>query len=314
MLAYSGKGRFVVQALDLSQLVEDAAPLLQVSISKGAVLKYRLGRGLPAVNADVTQIRQILMNLVINASDAFEGRSGMIEIATGVMRADADYLAATHLSPALPAGDYVFLEISDNGSGMSAETQKRIFDPFFTTKFTGRGLGLAAVLGIVRGHKGALKVYSELGKGSTFKLLLPAAGSPAEALPSETHVADTWRGSGAVLVVDDEETVRSVASRMLKAQGFEPIVVSSGREAIERFRESGDTIAAVMLDLTMPQMDGAETFTELRRIKPEVKVLLMSGFNEQDAINRFAGKGLAGFLQKPFKPDALREKLRGMLG
>ncbi len=314
MLAYSGKGRFVVQSLDLSQLVEDAAPLLQVSVGKNAALKFRLASNLPAVSADVTQLRQILMNLVINASDAFDGRSGVIEITTGVMRADAAYFAGTNLAPVLPEGDYVFLEVSDNGCGMDAETQKRIFDPFFTTKFTGRGLGLAAVLGIVRGHKGALKVYSEVGRGSTFKLLLPSAGTPAEALPADTRALETWRGSGVVLVVDDEETVRGVASRMLRVSGFEPVVVSNGSDAIEVFTARCSEIVAVMLDLTMPQMDGAETFTELRRIKPELKVLLMSGFNEQDVINRFAGKGLAGFLQKPFKPDALREKLRAMLG
>jgi len=314
MLAYSGKGRFVVQPLNLSQLVEDAAPLLLVSVSKNAVIKYRLEKTLPAVNADVTQLRQILMNLVINASDAFDERSGVIEIATGVMRADAAYLAGTQFAPTLPEGDYVFLEVSDNGCGMDAETLKRIFDPFFTTKFTGRGLGLAAVLGIVRGHHGALKVYSELGRGSTFKLLLPAAKDAAKALPAEARGEATWRGAGIVLVVDDEDTVRTVASRMLQAFGFEPVVATNGADAVKIFSERRSKIAAVLLDLTMPQMDGAETFTELRRIDPAVKVLLMSGFNEQDAINRFAGKGLAGFLQKPFKPDALREKLRGMLG
>jgi PAS domain S-box-containing protein len=313
MLAYSGKGRFVVQALDLSQFVEEASPLLQVSVSKGAVLKHRLAPDLPAVHADATQLRQILMNLVINASDAFEGRSGVIEISTGAMHADADYLASTHLSPSLPEGAYVYLEVSDNGCGMDADTQKRIFDPFFTTKFTGRGLGLAAVLGIVRGHKGALRVYSEPGRGTSFKLLLPAAEGPAEALPAEIATAEVWRGSGLVLIVDDEETVRSVTSRMAKAFGFEAVTARSGQEALGIYSTRKAEIAAVLLDLTMPHMDGAETFSELRRIDPAVKVLLMSGFNEQEAVNRFAGKGLAGFVQKPFKPDALREKLRAML-
>ncbi len=313
MLAYSGQGRFVVQAIDLSQLVEEASPLLQVSVSKGAVLKYRLAPDLLAVNADATQLRQILMNLVINASDAFEGRSGVIEVSTGMMQADAEYLASTHLAPTLPEGSYVFLEVSDNGCGMDAETQKRIFDPFFTTKFTGRGLGLAAVLGIVRGHLGALKVYSEPGRGTTFKLLLPAVEGPAEALPREVAFTETWRGTGVVLIVDDEETVRNVASRMVKSFGFEAITARSGQEALGIYATRGAEITAVLLDLTMPHLDGAATFTELRRLAPAVKVLLMSGFNEQEAVNRFAGKGLAGFVQKPFKPEALREKLQGVL-
>ena len=312
MLAYSGKGRFVVQPLDLSHLIEDAASLLQVSVSKSAMLKYRLAKDLPAVQADATQLRQILMNLVINASDAMGERLGSIEISTGVIFADRAYLSATHLAPTIPEGDYVFLEVSDNGCGMDAETQARIFDPFFTTKFTGRGLGLAAVLGIVRGHRGALKVYSEPGVGTTFKLLLPVAKEAAQKVPRELQVPSTWRGRGVLLIVDDEETVRTVASRMVTAIGFTPIATSSGQEAIGFVRARGREVAAVMLDLTMPEMDGAEVFTELRRIQPEIRVLLMSGFNEQEAVNRFAGKGLSGFLQKPFRPDVLREKLRAI--
>lgn len=312
MLAYSGKGRFVVQPLDLSHLIEDAASLLQVSVSKNSLLKYRLEKNLPAVQADATQLRQILMNLVINASDALDERPGTIEISTGVIFADRAYLSAMHLAPMIPEGNYVFLEVSDNGCGMDAETQARIFDPFFTTKFTGRGLGLAAVLGIVRGHRGAMKVYSEPGVGTTFKLLLPVAREAAQQVPREVRTESTWRGHGVLLIVDDEETVRTVASRMVAAVGFTPIATSSGLEAVGFVRRRGSEVAAVMLDLTMPEMDGAEVFTELRRIQPEIRVLLMSGFNEQEAVNRFAGKGLSGFLQKPFRPDVLREKLRAI--
>jgi PAS domain S-box-containing protein len=313
MLAYSGKGRFVVQRLDLSALVEDTTHLVQLSIGKNAALKFNLAADLPAISADTTQMRQIIMNLVINASDALGDAGGVINLTTGLMHADHAYLTETYLSPSLPDGEYVFLEVSDNGCGMSAETMKKIFDPFFTTKFTGRGLGLAAVLGIVRGHHGALKVYSEPGKGTTFKLLLPRAEGSPEDLSKTKSNGTSWRGSGTVLVVDDEEPVRIVAGRILQAIGFDVLPAAHGREAVEKFREDPAKIAAVLLDLTMPQMDGSATFTELRRIRPEVKVLLMSGFNEQDAIHRFAGKGLAGFLQKPFKPGELHEKLRGML-
>ena len=313
MLAYSGKGHFVVQRVDLSALVEDTVPLLHVSIQKGTDLKFNLSRDLPAVSGDVTQLRQILMNLVINGADAIGEQGGVIEVTTGVMHADRAYLGATYLAPALPEGDFVFLEIRDTGCGMDAETRDRIFDPFFTTKFTGRGLGLAAVLGIVRGHSGALKIESEPGRGTTFRLLLPKSAGPSASVPVPDPPAPDWRGSGTVLVVDDEATVRNVTARMLRTIGFDVIEVPNGREAVAALEADRDGFAAVLLDLTMPGLDGGQTFAELHRINPNLRVLLMSGFNEQDAVDRFAGRGLGGFLQKPFKPNALRAKLRTML-
>ena len=313
MLAYSGKGRFIVQQIDLSAVVRETTDLLQVSISKNAAIKYALAADLPAISADATQIRQIIMNLVINASEAIGEKSGVISIATGVMQADRAYLTEAHLSPNIPEGEYVFLEVSDNGVGMSSETRARIFDPFFTTKFTGRGLGLAAVLGIVRGHSGALKVYSEVDRGTTFKLLLPRAEGPADSAPEKpAGTSAPWRGSGTMLVVDDEETVRATARRMLERMGFAVLVAANGYEALEIFHREGVKIVGVLLDLTMPQLDGNATFTELRRLDPEIRVLLMSGFNEQDAIHRFAGKGLAGFIQKPFKIETLFTKLQAI--
>jgi PAS domain S-box-containing protein len=312
MLAYSGKGRFIVQQLDLSAVVRETADLLQVSASKNAVIKYALAADLPAISADATQIRQIIMNLVINASEAVGEKSGVIGIATGMIHADRTYLTEAYMSPNIPEGDYVYLEVSDNGSGMDAATRAKIFEPFFTTKFTGRGLGLAAVLGIIRGHRGALKVYSEPGKGTSFKLLLPSAKGPADAAPEKPPAVSTWRGTGTLLIVDDEETVRVTTSRMVERIGFDVLLARDGLEALEIFHREGPRIAGVLLDLTMPVLDGNATFTELRRIDPEVRVLLMSGFNEQDAIHRFAGKGLAGFIQKPFKAETLYEKLQAI--
>jgi PAS domain S-box-containing protein len=312
MLAYSGKGRFVVQRLNLSRVVEDTAELIHTSVRKNAVLKFALAPDLPPISGDITQISQIVMNLVINASDAIGDQSGVICIRTGLIHADRAYLAGTYLSPNLPEGNYVFLEVSDNGSGMSSETRARIFDPFFTTKFTGRGLGLAAVLGIVRGHKGALNVDSEPGKGSIFQLLLPPAEGSAQHLTRPATSPNEWRSSGTVLVVDDEEAVRKVSARMLESWGFEAALAANGREALARFQAAPDGFAAILLDLTMPEMDGFQTFTELRRIRSDVRVLLMSGFNEQDALTRFAGKGVPGFLQKPFRREALQARLRAM--
>ncbi len=314
MLAYSGRGRFVVQKIDLGELVEQTAQMLQISISKKAVLRFRLEKGMPPVEVDATQIRQVIMNLVINASEAIGDKSGVISLSTGLTRVDRAYFAGTLMDPDLPEGEYVFLEVSDSGSGMSAETQAKIFDPFFTTKFTGRGLGLAAVLGIVRGHKGAMKVYSEVGRGTTFKLLFPAASGVGEISVSRPPAAEAWRSEGTVLVVDDEETMRSTVARMLRHFGIEPVLVSDGREAVEVFRADPKRFALVLLDLTMPHMDGEQTFTELRRILPAVRVVLMSGFNAQEAMVRFTGKGLASFLQKPFRFEALRSVLQSVMG
>ena len=313
MLAYSGRGRFIVQKLDLGELVEQTAQMLQISISKKCVLRFRLEKGIPPIEVDATQIRQVIMNLVINASEAIGDKSGVISLSTGVTWIDRNYFQGTLMDPDLPDGDYVFLEVSDSGCGMSPETKAKIFDPFFTTKFTGRGLGLAAVLGIVRGHKGALKVYTEPGRGTTFKLLFPATvGSTDTAVPGASPET-AWHFAGTVLVVDDEETIRSTASRMMRMIGLNPIFACDGREAVELFRAEPERFDLVLLDLTMPHMDGAQAFTELRRIRPDVSVVLMSGFNAHEALIPFNGKGLAGFLQKPFTFSSLKTVLKSTL-
>ena len=313
MLAYSGKGRFIVTALDLTALVRDMTHLLGVSIGKSVTLRYDLASEPLMVAGDATQLRQVAMNLVINASDAIGERNGVITVATGQLTADRAYLAATFIDQGLEPGPCAFLEISDTGSGMDAETQARIFDPFFTTKFTGRGLGLAAVLGIVRGHRGALKVYSEPGRGSTFKMLLPLAsgadGDPAVTAPS----TPTWRGEGTVLVVDDEPLVRDVTGAMLRRFGFEVVTATDGEEGVRLFRSSPDRFRLVLLDLTMPRMSGVEVFRHIRAIRGATPIVLMSGYSEDDAAGRFAGKGLAGFLEKPFSPADLRETVRRAL-
>ncbi len=314
MLAYAGKGRFVIEQLDLNRLVSDMTHLLQVSISKTVVLKFALAAGLPPVRADASQLRQVVMNLVINASEAFAERSGVIGLATGVVRVDREYVRNSLLDPDLHDGDYVFLEVSDNGPGMTEEVKAKIFDPFFTTKFTGRGLGLAAVQGIVRGHRGALKVYSEPGRGTTFKVLLPCAEGVVEAaarLPEGS--LEGWRGEGTVLIADDEETVRAIAARMLETLGFRVVLAADGQEAVDLFRADPSAFRLVLLDLTMPRLGGEDVFRELRQVRPDVRVLLMSGYTEQEVTTRFAGKGLAGFVQKPFQLPTLLAKVRQAL-
>ncbi len=314
MLAYSGKGRFIIKPIIISSLVEEMSNLLQVTIAKNIVLRLNLPLHIPAVEADVTQMQQVIMNLVINASEAIGKHSGSISVSTGLVSVDKDYLSSTFLDEELKEGLYVYLEVSDTGCGMSEETKNKIFEPFFTTKFTGRGLGMAAILGIVRGHKGAIKTYSELNKGSTFKILLPASKATPEHLALAEDVMKDWQLNGAVLIIDDEETIREVAVSMLADLNIKSMTAADGIEGVEVFTQHHKTIKVVILDMTMPRMGGEDTFTELCRIDPDVKVILSSGYNEQDATNRFAGKGLAGFLQKPYTPMELTNKLAHIFG
>jgi PAS domain S-box-containing protein len=314
LLAYSGHGRFLIQPLSLQELVEEMGHLLSVSISKKVVLKYHFPMGSPAVEGDATQLRQVVMNLIVNASEAIGERSGIVSVTVGLAHCDAGYLKGCYGADGMQPGDYVYLEVADTGCGMDKATMERIFDPFFSTKFTGRGLGLAAVLGIVRGHRGAIKVYSEPGRGSSFKLLLPASERSASQPKSRLEIRIPTRDSGTILLADDEETIRNLGRRMLQRAGFDVVVASDGREAIEKFAGHKDAIDLVILDLTMPSLDGEACFRELRQLMPAVRVILSSGYNEQDIVNRFAGKGLAGFVQKPYTAEELLSKVREALG
>jgi len=313
MLAYSGKGRFVVAPLDLNQAVEEMSHLLGVSISKKVALRFQLKEGLPAMMAEASQIQQVVMNLVTNASEAIGESEGLVAIRTGLQDYAEGDLSRDFPGQPLEPGSYLTLEVSDNGRGMDPETQARIFEPFFTTKFTGRGLGLSAIQGIVRGHRGGIRVYSEPGKGTTFKLIFPA-GIEAPPPASVEEEATTWRGSGTILVVDDEDSVRAIAGALLRSLGFEVVTAVDGLDAVARYQQRTGVIRAVLLDLTMPHMDGVETFRELRRLDPECRVILTSGYNEQEAIQEFTGKGLAGFVQKPFLRRDLMRALRLVLG
>jgi signal transduction histidine kinase len=314
MLAFSGRGHFTVEGLDLSALVNEISHLLEVTISKKAVLECNLAEDVPAIEADTTQIRQIIMNLITNATEAIGDRGGVISISTGAVECDRAYLTETYLDDDLPEGLYSYAEVTDTGCGMDEETRERIFDPFFTTKFTGRGLGLAAVLGIVRGHRGALKVHSEPGRGTTFRVLFPVTDVRAVQRSGEAAQPGALPGSGTVLLVDDEETVRAVGRRMLELSGFAVLTAADGREALRVFTEHRREITCVVLDLTMPQMDGEETLRELRLIQSDVRVVLSSGYDEGEIIGRFRGKGLAGFVQKPYDAATLVAEVGQAMG
>jgi CheY-like chemotaxis protein len=265
---------------------------------------------LPAIEADESQLQQVILNLITNANEAIEDKSGVISLTTGMMYASSEYLLSAYTNTALPEGRYIYLEVSDTGCGMDAKTLGRIFDPFFTTKFTGRGLGMSAVVGIINSHRGALKVYSEINRGTTFKILLPASGREAFLTPEKLNITDNWQGHGAVLIVDDEDTIREVAAIMLEDMGFETLSAPDGQEAVAIYRQHQSEISCVLLDMTMPKMDGAKCFSQLRKINPGVQVILSSGYTELDATPDFIGKGLAGFIQKPYTPEALQEKMQ----
>ena len=308
MLAYSGKGRFLLQTLDLNELVRDLGGMLEVSVAKKVELRFYLAEELPAIYADATQIRQIVMNLAINASEAIGECSGAISIATGIRYCDLNYLGDTWLNDQLPEGRYVFIEVADTGCGMERETVERIFEPFFTTKFTGRGLGMAAILGIVRGHSGAIKVYTEPGRGSSFRVYIPASEQPADPKESAASVGE-WQGAGTVLLVDDEASVRSTTGDMLRVLGFTVVTAADGREALQQYRLVKDEVSLVLMDLNMPRVSGEEAFRELRRMDAGVRVVLSSGFSEQEVSRKFLGQGLAGFIQKPYTLSTLRDTL-----
>jgi signal transduction histidine kinase/CheY-like chemotaxis protein len=314
MLAYSGKGRFVVAALDVSALVREMTQLLRASIDRRIEIKYALASDPVVIEGDATQLRQVVMNLVVNAADAIGDFDGAITVATSRVRADRAYLAGMFVDEGLEAGDYAVIDVSDTGAGMDPATQARIFDPFFTTKAAGRGLGLAAVLGIVRAHRGALKVYSEQGRGSTFKLLLPLTSADVSPDPWASRSPTPWQGDGTILVVDDEPMVRDVAQAILQRLGLAVVAAVDGEEAIAMFAAEPDRFAAVLLDLTMPRVSGAETFRRICEMRPGMPVILMSGYNEEEASGQFAGKGLAGFIEKPFSTQALADAIERVLG
>ncbi len=314
MLAYSGRGKMVVELVDLGMLVDEMAHLLAASISKNAVLKLRIDDDLPAVSADPTQIRQVVMNLITNASDALGVAEGTIELTSGTLDVGPDDTLESYFDDRVLPGQYVFVEVADTGKGMDRDTLERIFDPFFSTKFTGRGLGLASVIGIVQGHGGTIQVRSTPDEGSVFRVLLPATGKcvPPEADRPVLQVSPCQAGT--ILVVDDEDSVLSVAQRTLEMVGYDVIAASDGSAGLDAFRGSSDSIALVLLDWTMPGLSGEEAFREIRGVQPGVPVILSSGYSETDTLAQCGDLVPAGFLQKPYLATELIDLVQMVLG
>jgi len=313
MLAYSGKGHFMVEPFNLNDVIREMSNLIQVSIGKTAILKFNLADNLPNIRGDVTQVRQVVMNLLTNASEAIGNSSGVISVETGARNCTAQDLRSPFLAGEHAPGDYVYIEVADTGCGMDEGTLAKVFDPFFTTKFTGRGLGLAVVLGIVRGHNGSITVKTVPGKGTRFRVLFPAGPAARKEDPPPRAPEPAESKGGTILLVDDDETVLTVAGRMLERGGYKVVVAHDGREGVDAFRERAAEIACVILDLTMPHMNGEDALVKMRKIRADVPVLISSGYNEQEIESRFRESGINGFIQKPYQSAQLMMKVRAAM-
>ncbi len=311
LLAYAGKAHFSIRPLDLNAIILEMGDLLSVSISKKVALRQDLQPGLPPVEADSAQFQQVVMNLVINASEAIGDRPGTVTLRTRSVSYSRAELSANFPGQVLEPGPYVRMEVEDDGCGMDAETIGRIFDPFFTTKFTGRGLGLSAMLGIVRGHRAGIHVESTPGEGTTFILLFPASEATVTLLVPEAE--PTLSMSGTVLVVDDEGIIRDLARSALESSGFRVLEARDGLEAVELFQSGRESVDLVLLDMTMPRMGGADAFRRIREMHPEMRVLLTSGYTQKESLESLADLPPDGFLQKPFRIRELVSKVRDIL-
>lgn len=308
LLAYSGKGKFVIEPTDLSALVHEMSKLLNVSISKSCKMTLALADRLPMISADQTQIRQVVMNLIINASEAIEHDDGEIVVSTVVTDCNDTFLAESGLAEQLTPGEYVCLEIADNGCGMSEETQIRLFEPFFTTKFTGRGLGMSAVLGIVRGHQGAVQIRSEPDRGTTFKIFFPAQPTDVAEQLSTSAIPKT------ALVVDHDPMIAELLSNALTKLGFNVVVCEHTENLLEQSVDHSDTLSLVILDLSMPDLDAEQALTQLRGLDAAARVVVMSGYSEHKNADHWLGLGFDGYLQKPFRLAALTELVNQVAG
>ena len=309
MLAFAGKGQFVIEPVDLSKVIQEIGELLAATLPKPARLNMQLARHLTPVEADPRQMQQLIFNLVINAGEAIGERPGMVTIETGVR----DLPQGGRSEPPFgrtAAGRYVFAAVQDTGAGMNAETRARIFEPFFSTKFTGRGLGLAAAMGIARAHHGSIHVESEPGRGSRFEVLLPAMRQQAIAMGPTPPQS----GVRTVLVVDDEEIVRRTTRSVLERKGYRVLLAENGQQAVELFREHAPEISVVLLDLTMPVMGGEEAARYLHAVRHDVPILVSSGYDENEVARRFAGSRVAGYVRKPYTASTLLERIQAVVG
>jgi signal transduction histidine kinase/ActR/RegA family two-component response regulator len=302
MLAYAGKGKFTSQKIDIAKLIDEMVQILEVSISKKVALSYYFEKNVPAIKCDPSQIQQVLMNLIINASQAIGDTPGKISVSVSNQKREEQ--------------EYVLIEVKDDGCGMSKESQEKIFDPFFSTKKTGHGLGLAAVQGIIKSYNGFIDVSSEPGRGTTFKVLIPAAKGKSEQLERIDPQIENWRSSGKILIADDAEEAQFIGQQILEHIGFKVTIVNNGKEAIRAFEkaeQAGEPFKGTILDVNMPEVGGINAFRRIREISPNVPIIMASGYGEQEILVQLGKEKKIGIIPKPFDFEIIATKLKGLL-
>ncbi|MEI6705423.1 MAG: ATP-binding protein, partial [Deltaproteobacteria bacterium] len=314
MLTYAGKSQRILTRIDLRPLVDEVVKMLQSAINKNVSIELELATDVPNIIGDTGQIQQIIMNLIINAAEAIGDLNGFIRVKLTKILVTADHVEKDTFGGVIMGGYYFCLEVSDTGCGMDEETKKRIFEPFYTTKFTGRGLGMSAIHGIVKSHDGFLQLTSEPGAGTTFKVYFPAPAAAGEFGAVQNATACSKKVSGTILLVEDEETLRNMGIILLEAMGFSAVTAQNGREALEIYRERFSEINLILLDLIMPVMGGIETYHELRKLTPSLPILISSGYSVESVEGIINNDEYAGFVHKPYKPEELRAVMVKMMG
>ena len=314
MLAYAGKTQLSMTQVNMCMLVEEMVNMLKATLPQNAVIKPELSTNIPLISADASQLRQIVMNLVINASEAIGKEQGEIRVSLTKSTVLAGQSERDYHGKEIPPGSYICLEVTDTGCGMDEETKLRIFEPFYTTKFTGRGLGMSAVLGIINSHNGALQLISQLGKGTTFKVYLPVKAIDTTGNEDKIHALSVpWQGSGAILLVEDEDPIRNIAKILLQKFGFTVLEAVNGKEALELYQKNAADIVLVFTDMGMPVMDGYALFPALKQLNHKLPIIISSGFGDADVTSRIGRDNIAGIISKPYNPNQLREILKSSL-
>ncbi|MEI6702665.1 MAG: PAS domain S-box protein [Deltaproteobacteria bacterium] len=316
MLAYAGKAQLAKSQVNFCALVGEMLELLKSTLPQNAMIKSDLSTDIPVIDADASQLSQVVMNLIINASEAIGNEQGEIQVSLANATVIAGQSDKDYNGKAIPPGGYILLSVTDNGCGMDEETKWRIFEPFYTTKFTGRGLGMSAVLGIIKSHGGALQLFSQIGHGSTFKVYLPVSTTGITVGEDQTASAPSapWRGSGTILLVEDEDEVRHIAKALLKNFGFTVLEAVNGKEGLELYQKNASEISLVLTDMGMPVMDGYEMFHKLKSLNPELPIIISSGYGDTEVSSRIGSDNIAGLISKPYNPDQLREVLKRVVG
>ncbi|MFZ2956523.1 MAG: response regulator [Candidatus Ozemobacteraceae bacterium] len=294
--------------------MDDVVNMLKTTISRNVVIKTSFPSDIPYITGDASQLRQIVMNLIINAAEAIGEAKGVVYALLTKTVINTGQSEKDHSGIVIPPGCYVCLEVSDSGCGMDKETKRRIFEPFFSTKFTGRGLGMSAVLGIIAAHKGALQLLSQSGQGTTFKVFLPfqSNGSVAEE-PLKQAASVQWQGSGTILLAEDEEQIMTIVTMMLTRLGFKVIGASSGKEALELYQKNAAGITLVLTDIGMPVMDGYELFRELKKLDSDLPIIISSGGGDAVVTSGITHENIAGLVNKPYDFHQLRDVLKSVV-